>query len=232
MKLNDIYPAWLTRTQTGIQGGFFSQLFTYLQAINAIPVWLPDADAAYRLDIEYHGNRSGQKEIAPLLRNMLIDGKLTNDLSQHVCAMFWAIQGLNLARLWENFTAEYNPIENYSMVEHSTDENSGTTSTTTEGTETGNGSGTTAGKLYGFDSATAVNRDETTTTNTDTTTRTGTESGEHETTNTHTLTRSGNIGVTTSAQMIAENLKLFGESNFYMNYLFPMVDMILTIPIY
>lgn len=232
MQLNEIYPAWLIRTQTGIQGGFFSQLFTYLQTINAIPAWLPDTDIAYSLDIEYHGNRSGQKEISPLLRNMLIDNKLTSNLSQHVCAMFWAMQGLNLARIWENLTIEYNPIENYSMTEQSTDENSGTTSTTTGGTETGSGSGTTAGKLYGFDSATAVNRDETTTSNSETTTRTGTESGEHETTNTHTLTRSGNIGVTTSAGMIRENLELFGNNNFYINYLFPMVDMILTIPIY
>lgn len=215
------------------QFGFFQALFQWMRDRGKTPPeWLADSEKAVALDFAYH-THSGAKPVAPLVA-VLVDseGVLSLANAKRIAGIFWSIQGANLARIWENFTAEYNPIENYSMTEQSTDENSGTTSTTTGGTETGNGSGTTSGKLYGFDSAAAVNRDETTTTNTDTTTRTGTESGEHETTNTHTLTRSGNIGVTTSAQMIAENLKLFGESNFYMNYLFPMVDMILTIPIY
>lgn len=124
---------------------------------------------------------------------------------------------------------------------------SGTDTTTHTGTVTDSGSSSGSSGRYGFDSAAAVPSDtssgtasNTQTLNTsdaqtlntsDTTTHADTITTTHNTTQGHTLTRQGNIGVTTSQQMIQSSRDLWAW-NFYYNYLFPCTDMVLTLPIY
>lgn len=129
----------------------------------------------------------------------------------------------NLARALDAMTAEYNPINNYDMIEKSADarklSKETDTTTPTGGTETEN-----EVKVYGLNSgATGADSDYSKTTsrplaNTKTETvreydndKTGTAGGQTVTghdVNEHILTRSGNIGVTTSAQMITQEITL------------------------
>ena len=135
-------------------------------------------------------------------------------------------------RLYRALTAEYNPINNYSMTESGEDTrtNTGTQSTNEErsGTEketpnltnTTTGENSSNGGLFGFNSAESVPSDTTHGTNTNTNTQSGTvntETGGTSLTtrtdaltekNVHTFERSGNIGVTTSQQMIESEIEL------------------------
>ena len=134
--------------------------------------------------------------------------------------------------IYATLTAVYNPINNYSMTESGEDTrtNTGTQSTsgTRSGTETetpnltttATGENNSNGGLFGFNSAESVPSDTTHGTNTNTNTQSGTvntETGGTSSTtrtdaltekNVHTFERSGNIGVTTSQQMIESELEL------------------------
>ena len=134
--------------------------------------------------------------------------------------------------IYKSLTANYNPINNYSMTESGQDTrtNTGTQSTSgvSSGTETetpnltttATGENNSDGGLFGFNSAASVPSDTTHGTNTNTNTQSGTVNtetgGTSSTTRTddlteksvHTFERSGNIGVTTSQQMIESELEL------------------------
>lgn len=129
----------------------------------------------------------------------------------------------NLARALAAMDAQYNPINNYDMVEKSADarklSKETDTTTPTGGTET-----TSEAYVFGLNSgATGADSDRSTTTSrplqgtkSETVTqydndKTGTVDGQTLTghdVNEHILTRSGNIGVTTSAQMITQEIAL------------------------
>ena len=242
-RLNDVYN---TVFET-LGFGFFQSLYAWFglhTGTEETPEWL-EANSAL-LDAEYHGNISGKKPIAPLVENMLDEnGHLTLANAEYIASMFWALFGLNLQKQYNLLFAEYNPLENYNMTESGTDTDDTTTTTTKNGKKTDTHKGQTkeqnSEKVYGFDSSSPVdsNYTETTTTIgldsvpvTDETTYTDLEDetvidGEKG----HSLTRSGNIGVTTSQQMLESERNLW-IWNFYHNYLFPCVDRILTLPIY
>ena len=123
----------------------------------------------------------------------------------------------------------------------------------------GSASGSNTDKIYGFNSSAAVNANEgdssssnsnTTTYNTqetdtgtrgtsgtqsETETQSGTVENEQSGTDTHsrtyTLTRTGNIGVTTSQQMLQAEREARIWNYFY-NFVFPSIDKILTIDVY
>ena len=296
LKLNDIFPNWKTDTSQPIAGGFFRQLYEYLSDRDITCQWLPSEDAAFMLDLEYHGNHSGQKPIAPLPRNMLSDdNELTSYTAKLIASAFYAMFGINLDKQYRTMFFEYNPIDNYSMTETATDTTTGTgtESRTESGTNSHSGtitdahsgtitdahsgtitdahSGTITDEtdetrnhsIYGFDSAamnpsddddisvdttrtlsnsdtkTLANSETKTLANTDTRThndtltesKTDSTEKENESTTTHELSRSGNIGVTTSQQMIQSERDLW-VWNFYNNFLFPCADRVLTLPIY
>ena len=198
----------------------------------------------------------------------------------------WSLSNVpNWGKLWAALTADYNPIENYSMMEQMTNDTTvhqyGKTSTRTDNlshtrtgtdtrtdnlshtrtgtdtrtdnlteTETPNETNVTDSGVFGFNSATAVDdtTETATRTGTNTTANTGTQATQYNTTDADTgtqatqynttdadtgtqatadtgsdtdtrnyrLTRSGNIGVTTSQQMIESEIKLRGpEGNVF-----------------
>ena len=122
--------------------------------------------------------------------------------------------------LWDVANAEYDPIENYRMEEHeetvptgtesTTDAMTGTDTTRTQGTAANN---ETANSVYGFNTTNPVpasvsNQKSdfsagTTFGHTNTETKTFTNRKD-----TRDLTRSGNIGVTTSQQMLQSSIEL------------------------
>lgn len=134
----------------------------------------------------------------------------------------------NLAEIYNNeyttkvsmLLMDYNPIENYnsSETETTTTENATTTgnenTTTSTTNSTTENSGVTTNKVSPYDSENFNNDNNTTTTNTtsgnatDTTTINDSGNMTSNGTSSRTLTRKGNIGVTTTQQMIESEYEL------------------------
>ena len=258
-RLNDVFPDWLSG------GGIFSTLQTF-------PVPWKNENISAALDLEYHGNVSGDKIISPLVEKIKSGDTLTETEKTLLATSILAVCGVNWGKQWETMSFKYDPIENYSMKEQMTNDETidayGKTHTRTEnlthtktGTETRtpdltdtttpNLTTTSDNSVYGFNSNAAVPTGEQTqsSTGTSTNTRTGTDTQEYNTTDTdtgtqsetdggqdthtrnYTLTRSGNIGVTTSQQMI-ESERALWMWNFFQNVVFPDIDRVLTLQIY
>ena len=159
--------------------------------------WL-DASLALELDVELTKGHSHDKLLSPLFARLGAEvdhGSLDPlILSEKMIVSKYAEKW---KRIHDALFADYNPISNYDMTE---DENTGTNVKTH--TYEGDGAGNeTENKVFGFNSETAV--------------PSGTSSmksalqteGDFED-NHRQLTRSGNIGVTTSQQMIESELEL------------------------
>lgn len=106
----------------------------------------------------------------------------------------------DFSKLCEALYADYDPITNYDMTEiekgsdDSTNSNSATSTT----------SGSALDKVSGFNSSELVNDTDTTTSSSGTSSSSGEGNRSYE----RTLTRSGNIGVTTTQQMIESSIEL------------------------
>ena len=163
-----------------------------------------------------------------------------------------AVYNGNWAKEYATRSFEYNPIENYSMTETMTDDETvieyGHVNTrdidtdhTKSGTETITPNLETDNSVYGFNSSSPVPSGESIqsgtnetaydTTDADDGTITDTESGSDTHTRNYEMTRAGNIGVTTSQQMITSERELW-IWNFFNDVVFPDVDKVLTLKIY
>ena len=82
------------------------------------------------LDIEYHGNRSGNKIISPLLENFIDETGISQANAKKICSLIYHKNIKNWTKLWNTLVVEYNPIENYNMTESSneTSESNGNSS--------------------------------------------------------------------------------------------------------
>ena len=217
-RLIDVWDGWL------IGGGVFSVLEGLEGA--SIP-WADDGLAPF-LDAEYYGNVSGDKPISPLLEKM-VEGVVMTDLEKEfVAATILSICNTNWSKEWATLAAQYNPIENYSMTEEMTDDE-----TVSEygkiHTREDNLKDESKTAIYGFNSSEASD------TGSGETSRTGSvtdrDSGEDTHTRNYTLTRSGNIGVTTSQQMLQSERDLW-KWNYFRDVVFPDLDKVLTMQIY
>lgn len=254
VKLNDIYPRWLTG---------YGVLSYYLTKYN--PTWAAgiDADGKIALDLEYHGNRSGDKLVSPLVDKMLAGSNpdtFTDTMREMLSDVIHRLCNTNWNKQWATVSAEYNPIENYSMREQMTNdttvteygkqtertddlthaktgtENRVTTpdlETVTDKAITGFNSQSPADRDRDTQTTTGTQSDETThnTQDTDTGTQTTIDSGSDTATRNYVLTRAGNIGVTTSQQML-ESERALWRWNFLQNVVFPDIDRIVTSPSY
>lgn len=299
------------------------------QTLQAFSVPWADENIAQQLDRMYHFNRSGDKPISSMLRKTLINGLLT-PIGKSACAeTALAMYLVNWTKIYDTLSFEYDPIENYRMVETMSNDNTEityghtntetlNTSHTKTGTEalqhgttdqrtdnltegltvggtdtdqiTNNTTDTTtynttesesgANNLYGFNSSNAVGADtdsktttktgtetltkggtisdQKTTSRTESKTNTGTEthlitgtdtttyntsdtdggtttnaeSGKDTHKHSYELTRSGNIGVTTSQQMLQSERDLWQLWNFFEQVVYKDLDQILVLPIY
>ena len=250
-------------------------IFTRLKDMTSIP-WGSDATLAGQLDLVYLGNHSGDKYVAPLLQKE--DDDLTTAYKTQVLSAAYSIYKNKWTKLFAVMSAEYNPIENYSMTEtHSGTDTKTDTPTNWKDTEvktpanwketnehkpgqsgysetetqtptdwekttealTADNKSTTDTSVYAFNSSTSVPsaKTETELKNKNTETQSGTyetekkvegslideksttgtfttettKSGRYESQTEYdtTLTRSGNIGVTTSQQMIQSEIELY-----------------------
>lgn len=207
--------------------------------------WLNETDK-HDLWINYLFNHSGFKEESPLLENYVFND-LTDDkliqLKHIISTMFddkWD-------KLHDALIIEYNPIDNYNRIEDTETTTAGTNNTTGSNNNTDvmtGGHDTTTSdnnihKVSAYDDDSLVNDNSDTKTRTDnliynneTKTTTGTNSSETDTTGnsvTHSVVK-GNIGVTTTQQMLTSEIELRRFN--LINEMYNDLDTILTIGVY
>lgn len=240
MRMIDCFPSWLTGH------GLFHK-------INDWAPWRNDESiTAQSLDIEYFGNRSGYRETSPLLDKLCgfpneipLSETNVNRINDVVKSMF----SLSWTKLWNAMNAEYNPLENYRMTEEEDNtitkdselnkyKDSSETTTVNAKSKT---EGNVQNKLVPFGGNASVMTDES-----DTEATTTTLQADNESKTTHDgvdsdlihgtdvvdreLTRSGNIGVTTSQQMLESEIEL--RKKHYFDAIFADLDAVLTAPIW
>lgn len=198
-----------------------------------------------QLAIKYVGQRSGSKLISPLLDDLL-KNEDTNIFTV-IANVLTSCENYRWIKLWNTLNFEYNPIENYNMKESSTDTRDGSTDNTdtikntrtVSETTTVTNDSTVDNSIYGFNSTTSVDSDSSIGTTNGTSTKNTTD-GDDETRsvtttvsdkNEHALTRSGNIGVTTTQQMITQERELV-LWKFFDEVVFADIDKYLVCPIY
>lgn len=161
------------------------------------------------LDIAYHGQRSGEKFIAPMLYNWIDEDnpvKLTDAGYAKLVSALLAVYGQKWNHLWSIYTKEYDPLHTYTITETGSDERTtdrdytdtntkdlSTTDTyeesgTDNNTRTPNLTDNQLNKVYGFNSSAGVNESEATATHTGTETNAGTNTSESTNTNEQTGT--------------------------------------------
>lgn len=226
--LNSVYPEWITKG-----------IFSYLNALE-VP-WKNDV-SGNQLDIIYHGSRSGNKIIGSLIENYLDNNTVSDDNKIIIAQAIYTIYIKNWNALYKTLSLEYNPIENYSMTETENvqDTHKGTLESNGNNTntyiETTLVNDTSNNQLWGFNSTDSVNSDKQTgdtTRDVDSTmdsTHKNTDRETKDITSDRTLKRSGNIGVTTSQQMIESERQLW-LWNFFES-VFSDIDKILVLKIY
>lgn len=227
-KLNDVFP-------DGITGdGIFS-------ALQLLDVPWKDSDISGSLDLIYYGDVSGDKYISPMVNKMLSDnGDLSADNVTQIAQSIYNLFINNWSKLWNTLSFEYDPIQNYSMVERMTDDETVTEygrSHAKTGSESDDRDRTdnTIDGVYGFNSSNPSNSDKSDVTIADNNVHsyniTDADTGSDTETRNYELRRSGNIGVTTSQQMIQSERDLW-VWNYFTDVVFPDLDRILTIQIY
>ena len=243
-KLNDVYPNWATG----------DGVFTDLNALD-VP-WKTDADTNLykKLNMSYHGAYSGDKNVSPIVYKFLKseDENARTKLANIIFTMYADKWG----KLWDLTQIEYNPLENYNMVETETPAEITHTVTPAETTETITPAETTTetkpAKVVNENTVSAFNSDsyvdnEKTTTTGDASDK-GTESIDVDTAgsnkievdaagsdvltvqNDRELTRAGNIGVMSSQALYQSELEL--RKWLYYESVFKDIDNILTLSIY
>lgn len=157
-------------------------IFKRLYATHELDAFLTEDDAK-TLDIEYYLSHSGEKYISRLYINLL----KFNDTLEQLTKIILTNYKDNWLKVYDAYTTDYEPLENYRMVEN---EKVKSKVTNTVGT---------SADTYGFNSVDSVPTSKVNTTST-------TEGSKDD--NDRDLTRSGNIGVTTSQQMLESELSL------------------------
>ena len=228
LTLNDVYHEWITKG-----------IFSYLNDLE-VP-WKNDV-SGNQLDIIYHGSRSGYKIIGSLIENFLENNVVSEENKINISQAIYAMYIKNWNALYKTLLLEYNPIENYSMTETENvqdthrgilESDGSYTNANTENTIVND---TSNNQLWGFNSTDSVNSDKQivdTTKNIDgsmNTTHKNTDTETKDITSDRTLKRSGNIGVTTSQQMIESERQLW-LWNFFES-VFSDIDKILVLKIY
>lgn len=206
-------------------------IFYALQNLQNVDIpWASD-NINLQLDIDYLFNRSGNK-ITSTLVDFFVDretGKIDNLSMTSLAMVLYTKYGNKWNKEYATLSLQYNPINNYDMVEQMTNDITthqfGHTNTRTDNTNE-----TSETEKAGFNSSTYSPVDKVSTKG-NAGTVADVETGTNTDTRNYRLTRSGNIGVTTSQQMIESERKLW-LWNFFDEIVYPDIDRVLTINMY
>lgn len=242
-----------------IRSVFYNQetrqgIFHYLQSFD-VP-W-KDENISTSLDDVYI-SKSGSKTIAPLISSEIVGGELSESAKQRIATEVYTVFNIQWSKRYNTLSFEYNPIENYRMTEteettahdESSRTENGTINRDDNTTRTDIGTiGTVDNRsennnVFGFNSSDSVGSDSlgVSGSSTDTHNLTYTEvldgeevradssTSESDRTDNRELTRGGNIGVTTSQQMITSERDLWNW-NFF-STVFKDIDSLIALDIY
>ncbi len=211
-RLIDHFASWMTG------GGIFATL-------NGMP-WDSDGTDKTALDIEYFGNHSGLKESSPIIEKMTSwpdDTQITPVELSRLHAIIKNKFLLSWQKIYAALITDYKPLENYNMTEITTPRVETVRKENTDITVTNNANG----NVYGFNSVDPVPASVSGGTSHTVGNENVNKVTESKTGN-DTLTRSGNIGVTTSQQMLESEIAL--RKQHFFDIVFTNVDTILAIP--
>lgn len=198
--LIDYFPDW-------IGNGIFQNLGSWVP-------WANDADVdPASLDLDYFGLRSGYRTPSPLVQKMAPAYPKQLDAVQigRLVALIKSKFGYNWQKLWDAMQTPYNPLENYDMNESGDSGLRRDSKITTTGEDGIAALGTTSYTNIAKSVATTEG-----------------EAVYNNEIGAHTLRRHGNIGVTTSQQMMQSEIEL--RRTHYFDIIMSDVDSILTIP--
>lgn len=215
--------------------GVFTKMYIYDQSLTTpnFP-WLT-SDYATEIDKQYYLSHSGDKWISKLfyrLKKLEEDGTIIDALTE-IAKMVENKFVLEWNKIHDAIETNYKPLENYDMEQVETPDitkqrnvaSNITTDTSDDITENG---------IYGFNSSGSSANPQTKSARNGTVTTSGDadKNEEIETeTGTRGLTRHGNIGVTTSQQMLQSEIDLRTHFNF-MNQIMNDMDSILCLLVY
>ena len=192
-KLNEIFSDWMT-------GGIFT-------ALNALNVPWKNENISTELDLEYHGNRSGEKYISPLLQKLTNGEEITEAKKTQIATVIFTLFSKQWTKLYNTLFLEYNPIQNYDMIEQMIDDE-----TITEYGKTNTHTGTITTEHTGTDTETPNITESDT--GQETTEKTGTEATAHTgTERTDTDNSHSKEGTETTAKSELATPNLLTETN-------------------
>lgn len=228
MKMNDLYSISDILSGTNL-------IFTLLKDDSTYPNvkdFIKDGNYA-TLNEDYYVFNSNEKYLSPLVTKLYeeLDNKATLNLK--LVEIIYNRFSTKWKKIYDALMTNYKPLENYDMEEERTPdlEDSETINTNTDITTSRETSASNSYKGFNSSSPVLVNKTDGTE---DVTTSGESEKNEISKSSTHTgtetLTRHGNIGVTTSQQMLESEIKL-RQYDFYKN-MFKDIDSILCLSIY
>ena len=221
--------------KTMTSSGFILDLYDYLNE-QQIEVPFMHQEYAGKLDNYYYYAWSGDKWASPIVEKLL----KTDDLSE-LPAMFWAVYGAQLMRQWENFTREYDPIDDYDITEETgyTHHGGGRVTDSGDDVRTKWGDVESTSSVWGVNSSSAVDSDKTVTDYGNSQnnglkdmveygkTRASTENANDELT----IHKYGNLGINPISDFLKKDIELW-KLNFFQNIFFKAIDSFLALPIY
>ena len=172
-------------------------------------------------------------------KNLICNSLCEDITAEGLAGIIYSFNIENWKKLWENYTVKYNPIDNFSRHEETVLTDTGNDTTVKNGSMTNTMSGSTTATdtstiyAYNSDNATNVSGGQSSVTPDTTTTDTFNNVEDKRTLNTEHKTVSdisGNVGVTTSAQMIDENIKLWKWN--YFDDVFDSIIRLITTGVY
>ena len=204
-------------------------IFADLQSLD-VPWKKPDI--AQSLDVAYLGLHSGRKTVMPFIGKLAENNNnvLSAEHRSTLANMLFNVYGKQWVKQWDTLSLEYNPIENYDMIENEQEENaneeninqsvtnngsvnvtggSDTTDTLTQtgtisnernGNNTAENSGDTDNSVYGFNSSEASPSDSQSQSQTGTQTIKETDTETRDTTDTRTIGETNHSDTTTNGK--------------------------------
>lgn len=203
-------------------------IFTDLQNFN-VP-WNSE-NINETLDRLYYA-KNGDKSITSLVDSVIdVDGDFVIDGREILATIAYVTYGNKWDKLYATLNFEYNPIENYRMTETESIDKENDSAITNTGTITNNNDSVANNKVYAFNtSENPIDTDKVIGESDNTETQNLTERIDANEGIDRTMTRSGNIGVTTSQQMINSERELWNW-NFF-SVVFEDLNELFTLKVY
>ena len=226
MKVNDLYPI---NSVLAINPSLIFNELVLKEDLNDFI----NSNNVNTLNQDYYLSHSGDKYVSPFVEKLYDDGKSATEITSFVASIVYNRFGVKWKKIYDALMTQYNPLENYSMEEERTPDLS-FEETQNEKSDIKTERETSATNSYkGFNASDPVVVNKTDGNENVETSGAKLDNEVSKTTKhtgTETLTRSGNIGVTTSQQMLESEFKV-RQYDFY-KMIYNDIDSVLCLSVY